>query len=235
MSELAPLNIRLCGSVRSNRRGLPPGLKAEVDALEYGEHKIFQRGDMNLAIFHERCPMILLFNHVDPRISCTITRYNWKGQKVKLTVPRAFQDYFTHSRSVDVINQIHYSYLIGRKSRLCWPRLAWWLIDMCIINAFRLYQTRYGPIKHLDFRHHLFKQLIGQYRSQPTHHSNAARPIVHDYQAKDHYPIHSSEIKDCEYCRLHSDKRARSHIVCFTCKVHLCIGPCFGLYHQIEH
>jgi hypothetical protein len=81
--------------------------------------------------------MWLLYNHCSPSEAASLERWNDSGHKVHIGCPRAIRDYFYGARSVDVLSQLHYAYLPGRKARRSWPRLAWWLLDMCVINAFK--------------------------------------------------------------------------------------------------
>ena len=88
--------------------------------------------------------MWLLYNHCSPDENASLQRWDDSGHKVSVGCPRAIRDYFYGARSVDVSNQLHYSYLIGRKSKKAWSRLAWWLLDMCIVNAFQVWGDRQG-------------------------------------------------------------------------------------------
>jgi hypothetical protein len=72
--------------------------------------------------------MWLLYNHCSPGESSSLQRWNDAGRNVQFGCPRAIHDYFYRARSVDVLSQLHYAYLPGRKAQRCWPRLAWWLI-----------------------------------------------------------------------------------------------------------
>jgi hypothetical protein len=85
--------------------------------------------------------MWLLYNHCSPSETASFDRWNDAGRKVSVGCPRAIQDYFYGARSVDVLSQLHYAYLLGRKAMRSWPRLAWLLLDMCVINAFQLWST----------------------------------------------------------------------------------------------
>src|SRR6478609_2625193 len=107
--------------------------------------------------------MWLLYNHCSPDDIASLDRWDADGNRVSIGCPRAIRDYFFASRSVDVSNQLHYSYLIGRKSKKGWWRLAWWLIDMCIVNAFRLWVIGKEHPKQLDFREELMRSLVKQF------------------------------------------------------------------------
>ena len=139
LDELKRRGIRCCGSVKRNRRGMPAISEAEVAALRQGEWLQRQKGDATVAVWRDRKAMWLLYNHCSPDETASLQRWDDSGHKVSVGCPRAIRDYFYGARSVDVSNQLHYSYLIGRKSKKAWSRLAWWLLDMCIVNAFQLW------------------------------------------------------------------------------------------------
>src|SRR6185312_15055141 len=105
--------------------------------------------------------------------------------------PRAIRDYFYHARSVDVLSQLHYNYLIGRKARCCWPRLAWWLLDMCILNAFQLWSRGQQQPRQLDFREQLMHELLKQLPADQRPHRPSRQPNESATLAKDHYSEHS--------------------------------------------
>ena len=49
-----------------------------------------------------------------------------------------------------------------QKAHRAWPRLAWWLLDMCIINAFQLWSKGQQHLGQLRFRKELMHQLLQQ-------------------------------------------------------------------------
>jgi len=132
---------------------------------------------------------------------------------------------------VDTIDQLHANYSIGRKSKKWWPRLVWWLIDMCIINAYSLYQQKQQvQIAQLQFRQLLMQQVIEQYGQE---HNSADKSSSSSYhkQQKQHWPQTTDAERDCVYCSNRSELRRQSRVQCELCQVHLCID-CFKLYHQ---
>jgi hypothetical protein len=130
-----------------------------------------------------------------------------------------------------VSNQLHYSYLIGRKSKKAWSRLAWWLLDMCIVNVFQLWAIGKDAPRHLDFREglmHSLVKLIGsnQETVQASRGANASVALV-----KNHHLTHADRAGDCVMCSHEPDRRTRSSYICTKCRVHLCIEHCFKRYH----
>jgi hypothetical protein len=231
LNALQQRGIRLCGSVRSNRRGMPPISKAAVKALGQGQWIQRQKGDMSLAVWKDQKAVWVLYNHCSPRSNASLDRWSDQGEKVAVGCPRAIHDYFHHARSVDVLSQLHYSYPVGRKAQRAWPRLAWWLLDMCIVNAFQLWSRGMGRRDQLDFRirlmHELFEQL------PPEAHPRVGGSLHPDAHAlaKDHSSELVAEERDCKQCSHRPDDRHQTNYVCSGCGVHLCLGECFRAYH----
>ena len=232
MRALDAVGIKMCGSVRSNSRGLPAMDATQVKNLQWGQSIKKTKGDMTYVVWKDKSLLKVIYNHQVVERNLTVERYDEDNKLVHIPIPSAIKDYYHHARGVDVINQLHYSYLVGRKARRCWPRLAWWLIDMCIINAFRLYQKNRTHVSHLDFRKGLMHQLVKQDRSSSSSAAASSHPQPHNGLAKEHYPIYDREEKDCKVCSHQPDNRVRSNYVCNSCKVHLCVGKCFGTFHE---
>ena len=231
LNALQQRGIRLCGSVRRNRKGMPSIPKATIDGLRRGEYIQRQKGDTSFVAWKDQKTVCVLYNHVSPGAVASLDRWNEDGEKVSIGCPQAIHDYFYHARSVDVINQLHYSYLIGRKARRCWPRLAWWLLDMCILNAFKLWSIGQDHPSQLQFREELMHQLLEQLPPDQKPQRASKRPKPADSPAKAHYSLLSEQQRDCVVCSAASASRKRTHYICAECGVHLCIGECFSRYH----
>jgi hypothetical protein len=162
LEELSRRGIRACGSVRMNRKGMPKISHGLLDDLRRGDVIQRQKNDTTLALWKDQIVMKVLYNHESPETYSCLNRWSENGNRISLGCPKAIRDYFYNSRSVDVINQLHYSYLIGRKSNRCWSRLVWWLIDMCSLNALKIWQIQHGGARHLEFREQLMYQLVQQ-------------------------------------------------------------------------
>jgi hypothetical protein len=232
MNALKQRGIRMCGSVRSNRKGMPRIPKNAVKALSKGECIQCQKDDICLAVWKDQKAVQVLFNHVSPRATTTLDRWTDAGEKISIGCPQAIHDYFYHARSVDVLNQLHYSYPIGRKARRCWPRLAWWLLDMCIINAFKLWSMTKDRSSQLKFRELLMRELMQQLPSeQKPRESGAALKHAHAL-ASEHFSMHADTQRDCRVCSSQPHNRKQTRFVCAACGVHLCVGDCFAQYHS---
>jgi hypothetical protein len=223
--------IRLCGSVRRNRKGMPAISDDEVSALGQGQWLQRQKGDATVAVWRDQKPLWLLYNHCSPGEAASLDRWNDSGHRVSVGCPRAIRDYFYGARSVDVLSQLHYAYLPGRKAMRSWPRLAWWLLDMCVINAFKLWSKGQEHPGQLRFREELMHELLKQLPAddRPRKHGGHSPP-PHAAAA-----IHSSELaqeeRDCKHCSHRPGNRKRTNYICSACQVPLCLGQCFRAYH----
>jgi hypothetical protein len=235
LASLFNVGIRVCGSVKRNRIGMPSVAKltpAQLLAVPRGAHLQMQRGDVTLCAWRDKKLILLLYNHCDPNQLTSMQRWGEDGATYQLGCPQAIRDYFHHARAVDVINQLHYSYLPGRKSRRCWTRLVWWLIDVCILNAFRLWQVQHPDESHLTFRrrlaHELMECLPADRRPQrgPRGRPGAGALAMH------HYSILVSEDRDCVVCSARPAHRKRTSYLCAACQQYMCLGECFSSYHQ---
>jgi hypothetical protein len=231
LDPLMQKGIRCCGSVRRNRKGMPNIPETDIRALGRGEWIQRQKGDTTLAVWKDQKVVWVLYNHCSPTETASLDRWSEAGNRISIGCPKAIRDYFYNARCVDVLSQLHYAYLLGRKARRCWPRLAWWLLDMCIINAFKLWSIGQDHPRQLDFREQLMHELLEQLSADQKPHRATKNPQAAGALAKDHYPLSTQQDRDCQWCSHQSENRVRSRVICAECGVHLCIGECFACYH----
>ena len=105
-------------------------------------------------------------------------------------------------------------------------------IDMCIVNAYRLFTLQTGrTVSQLEFRIALMEQLGRAYPPQRAP-SGPLRPARSGRPSHPHFPSLGHKALDCAYCSNQATRRKRSRYVCDHCPVHLCVTPCFKLYHE---
>ena len=238
LSSLFNVGIRLCGTVKRNRQGMPTAAELppeRLTAVPRGEALQMQKGEANgatVCAWRDKKLILLLYNHCDPNSLTSLERWGDDAQRYQLPCPQAISDYFHFARAIDIINQLHYSYVPGRKSRKCSTRLVWWLIDVCILNAYRLWQTLHPADTHLQFRtqlmHELMEQLPQERRSQRATRARGAGAAP----AHIHYSLLVDSRGDCVQCSRRPDHRVTTSYICAACNTHLCIGNCFASYHS---
>lgn len=236
VKELATYKIAVVGSVRLNRKGMPDQQLLNDDVIKTikrGETMFFREPNMNLLLWRDQSLLKIVFNHrnINETIT-TVPRYFENRGYINMSVHPAVVDYFKHARSVDIINQYHYAYVIGRKTRHFSTSLMWWCISVCIVNAYHLYSQRNNHCKHKQFRQLLMMQLLARH-TPPTHTSTLpTTSTINNNDASVHYIDVSTKKRRCHSCPLDAKKRRRTVYVCVGCKVPLHIGSCFSQYHS---
>jgi hypothetical protein len=232
LTTLLENGTRGCGTVCNNRVGLPREFKKTDREMKTGQMECWQKGDMGALVWKDRRLVYMLTTHMSPKETKKVIR---KGQSKKEKVPSVVLDYNQFKGGVDTVDQLRDSYSIGRKSLKWWPRLAWWCIDMCIVNAYSLHcMNNSNQITHLQFRERLMHQLVEKY-SQPSSDRGKKRQRSQSSNETQHWPKHVEEQGRCWYCWHVKKVRTQPRCQCDSCNVYLCMDPCFKLYHTTSH
>ena len=83
----------------------------------------------------------------------------------------------------------------------------------------------------LDFHEELMHELLQQLPAQDRPRKHGGHPPSAHATAA----IHCSELapmeRDCKQCSHRPRNRKQTNYICDACKVHLCLGECFRVYH----
>ena len=165
--DLLQMGIRSCGICRANRRDLPPRVGVAMKRLDKDEHKAWQRGQLGCLAWHSAKPILILSTHHRVDHFVTVTHPDPRPAELK---PQVAVDYNHNKGHVDGVDQMRKYYGMERRVRRTWPSLAWWLLDMCIVNAYALWSldtsTQTGQLR---FRQQLMYQLAALFPSSRTH------------------------------------------------------------------
>jgi hypothetical protein len=137
--HLLTMGIRSCGTARANRRHLPPDLREAMKELRQGETRAWQSGQLGCLVWFDKQPVLMLSTHHQVDVMVTVEQDHGPDHPITVTKPQISLDYNVHKCHVDTVDQLRQYYAMQRKSMKNWPSLAWWLIDMCIINAYTLW------------------------------------------------------------------------------------------------
>ena len=170
------------------------------------------------------------------------------GSTLRVPAPAAIQSYNKWMGGVDQGDQLRKYYQLRLKSKKFYKYIFWFLIDVCIINTYRLHSTysnvHYPNLK--SFRLDLAKALIGKYNSRKRavpigHHISPPPPTC---VALRHFPMKYKTASKkgtsrCWFCS-HSRKppvRKETVWFCSECSLHLCHTgepetDCFFQYHR---
>jgi hypothetical protein len=231
--HLLSIGIRSCGTVRPNRTGLPSDLKQVMKSLRKGETQAWQSDQLGCLVWCDKQPVLMLSTHHRVDHMSTIAQDHGPNHPPIVTKPQVVLDYNIHKCHVDTVDQLRQYYSMQRKSNKNWPSLAWWLIDMCIINAYTLWcLDAKAIISQLDFRRALLQQIAAAYPPPSTRTQlTSLTPLI--TTADGHWPKHTHKRGTCVHCSRGRAGRRVSEVVCKACEVHLCLEPCFELYHTV--
>jgi hypothetical protein len=180
-------------------------------------------------IWNDAKPTIFLSTHRRVDQVTHVPATNWRPASDRPTVA---VDYNLNKGHVDQIDQLRAYYVVQRRGRRTWPALAWWLLDMCISNAYKLWSLETNS-QHglLHYREQLLLQIAAAYPSPRTHVQPTVPATIHAGFVG-HWPKRMSEKHDCAHCSQGRKRRLRTVFECAVCGVYLHVDQCFGAYHD---
>ena len=141
--------------------------------------------------------LLLLTNQIGVDKMVAFDQQREGDSTVTIVKPEVVPEYYRHRGGVDTIDQLRGNYAMGRKSMKNWPSLAWWLMDMCVVNAYRLFPLQTGrTVSQLEFRIALKEQLARAYPPQRAPRGRA-RPARRGRPPTGHYPKRMDQQRDC--------------------------------------
>ncbi|CAB4023379.1 Hypothetical predicted protein [Paramuricea clavata] len=237
-----------CSTLRHNRKYFPADLKKIK--LKRGEMRTRQNENLVCLTWQDKRLVTILSTNVDPQpeVFGPLDERTGKRKAVPEEVrekPAVISLYNKYMNGVDVNDQYRSYYPVGAQSKKWWKYLAWFFVNISIVNGFilqNLQTDRRRRLKHLDFRLALARQLISTYNgykkisSAP---SGRKKDVPVGRNVKGHSLVKSSERKRaCGMCSKAGRKRAsgrtfESIYKCAQCNVNLCRErACFMEWHQ---
>ena len=251
LEELLYRETYCCGTVRSNRRGLPKSVTSPK--LKPGQ-SVFRKKESCLVLkWCDKRAVTMITSIHDATELMTRKLDNDGNRKMK---PTAIVEYTKLMSGVDLSDQVMASYSILRKSTKWWRTLFLHLFSMIVLNA-HILNRKFGHNKltHEDFREYLAKYLLET--GLPGANCKRTRPqtancTVGSRLSDRHFPScitaangakRHKPSRLCVVCNLSQKeiadrglplfvfKRKWTSYQCAECNAALCIVPCFGIYH----
>ena len=262
LDTLHSQGLYACGTVRSNRRGFPDGLKS-VSGLERGEFRFYQRGPLVVSVWMDNKPVTMLSTLAQPDATHTALREQRNGSRVPVQCSDAVVLYNQYMSGVDRGDQLRQYYRVRMRCYKNYKYIFWFLFDVSITNSYiiSLYAPSSMPLTHQRlkmFRLRLADQLVGNYntrkrlgrpRSLPLH-PPPELPSPQDHgplaatatRTALHLPSKLEKKRRCAYCT-HYRTPPQRHDVLWYCKEcprqpPLCLtgredgSDCFRIWHQ---
>ena len=260
LEELLANGIYGCGTIKSNRAGLPsePRPKTKNNARvnlqktlkeglkESGNSVVFQKGPVTALAWLEkksRKPVLIASSNSNPlEPQAFVNRRQKNGDVREVHCPRPVKSYNANMNGVDRTDQMRTQYVTTRMSRRWWTYISFPLLDLAVANSFMLMlespnhrrMTQAGNQKEhtmLEFRMALAKQMIKDFRSKKRNRSQQP-----DAAGAQHWPQTTPTKRRCKNC-LQKKRRSESRVKCKGCSsglgssVNLCTG-CFEEFHK---
>ena len=111
---LLAIGIRSCGTVRPNRRHLPPQIKKHMKTMTKGQTKAWQSKQLGCLVWCDKRSVLMLSTHcrVDEMITVTL---DLGPNHLPTTIkPRVVLDYNVHKCHVDTVDQLRQYYAMQR-------------------------------------------------------------------------------------------------------------------------
>jgi len=218
-----------CGTVRRNRRGMPPFKKTK---FQPGQTESKHTGEMlTIKWMDHREVHMLTTKHEDEQLPIQ------KHGKVTMK-PKCVKEYNKNMGFVDNTDMLLSSVECVRKTMKWYKKIFFHLIDLSLLNAYSSYKTVTGNhIPNSQFQIELIRQIIEKYQTDRVAKS---RPPAKDQPSKlidRHFPSQVPATQSgrlarrrCQLCKK-NNKRTDTRYMCTECDVGLCAVPCFNIYH----
>ena len=227
VSELLDSRTTYLGTIRANKRELPPASKSVVNRSR-GDVKHFYSDKVVLASFWDKGtkPVLLWSSMHGPQVDV-------RGTEEK---PPIVADYNHTKTAVDNLNKLVRTYSSKRKCRR-WPySIAMTLVDVAIIASHKLMQSQTGSTEdHYTFKRELSYELCRPIMARRLQRPNRKRSVcallanmnlAKDQQCHgaDDVPPHPSSKASkpgrCSFCPRQADRKTR--ILCGKCSLLVC-------------
>ena len=137
--DLANKQIYCCGTVRSNRRGMPQDLVPKTTKLKKGDIRVRTRADLTAILWRDKRDICMLTNiHNGP------AEGNFCTEGGKTIKPQIVVDYNNHMGYVDKGDRMANSYSISRRTFKWTKKLFFHLLDLAILNSYILHFLVWG-------------------------------------------------------------------------------------------
>ena len=143
MEDLLESKTYACGTVRTNRKGLPKSAKAK---LKKGEISLTQKGKTPLILAKwqdKRDINVLSTNCCPTEPPEKLLRRTKTGEQTEIQKPKAICNYNRNMFGVDLSDQYRSYYPLGRKGHKWYKYGFWFILDIMISNAFILEKKKH--------------------------------------------------------------------------------------------
>jgi len=229
------------GTAQKRRLRFPNKMLLEADGIARGEYvarQLIDNRSLSCVAWMDKALVPFMDTYCDPNKEFSVERRSKVPDGVtilQVPCPEVVTEYHQWMRAVDVFAQREAYHHIGRKSRRWWPRLAWFIINIAINNAYTLYssQAAQHPDSQSTFREQLMQAMVKDFTAR----KKTGRPPkrVRNEPSTQHTVMRSNGVADCTVCRprlSQGEHGRRSIYKCRECDVYVCVD-CFIVHVEI--
>lgn len=221
--ELLKRNTYAIGTVRSNRRLLPPSIaKRAWKKAEKGTKRFASEDGVALMNWFDKKAVLIMTTAYAPLIQ----ESDQKGK------PQIVHTYNRVMPGVDINDQMKYGRRVTRKrTKKGYRNIFLHLLDIVLVNSY-LVSKHFDPLKvfdHEQFRRELAAEFVADYYNLDLLKPKPVKPAF-----EKHIVLVSENTADCAQCAQMGRGRHRTQIFCKACEKHLCIMTkrnCFAETH----
>ena len=214
-ADLRSKGFGACGTLRMNRRGIPPAIKPTI---EKGTTKVVNVDDSMLVIkwSDKREVTVLTTIHQAGFVGVERRNRHAPGGRENVEKPIAIVEYNHYMGGVDRGDQLLSYYGFAHRTRKWWRRVFFFLLDTAVVNSYILYTEEHPNKKkrmtHEQFRIELANNLLSLAGDDTTTPSSSqgpqAEPLPSSLRLTErHFPTNigktaSSRLiqRDCTVC-----------------------------------
>ena len=243
-SELGKRGVHLTGTVQTNRKGLPDVVRKGKLKLRPREAKSFIKNNRyHLLTWRDKRTVTMLSTFYSKRR--TEYRRIRKGNVEEVvSKPEIIKKYTEHMGGVDKHDHYVSSYAFLQKSVKWWKKLFFFLVEVCVVNSYILFNMDRRDkgleiVRHKFYRKLLVQELVGNVRNKQANRRN--RLSTGDDEERLSGTPHFLDRFDrgrsrgCLVCNDRNGPGGRRETVfyCKTCSRHPPLHPvkCFESYH----
>jgi hypothetical protein len=249
IDELAKMDIGACGTLRSNRKGVPEAVKKANPKKD--QAPIFIRDGNTLYCRWQDKKMVTAASNVHKEgvVTKRVRSKDAVDHYKQIEKPILIESYNQHMNGVDLTDQHVAVYLPSRRMVKWNKKVFLWLLEVTFYNSLIIARKLRPDLKisAKTFRFDLVERLTLDSRKRTAARRNASKVSRAGrlLQGPHHWPKKTTEVtkggklklQDCTVCsgRGKDDTRKRTVYVCQYCNnTPLCLFPCFELYHTTD-
>ena len=245
--DLLKEQTTLCGTILTNRRGIPKIMKCKKKLKERGTAQWIRDGNVVFLQWQDNKKVTFISSmctHANAHVECQ-RRNKVKGafQSIVVPQPSLVRDYNMNMSGVDKSDQLIGKYNSLRKTPRFWKTLFYHFIDIARVNSFIMFEEwrknhptmpdlqRPARYRQLEFSVELMKQLAGLTNDETV-------PVYNMDKNNNLHPMKpkwTSKPKNCRRCYKLHKKEVKTSVMCETCNQYLCFNKnrdCLNLEHN---